>query len=73
MSASPLVTALGRLVGSFYADHVRLKLTRIPVRGWWVACACSSDKPDPACDVGEALFRVRAAENRRYDDGRRPR
>jgi len=69
----PTAAALGRLGGSLYADHVRDRPTRILVRGWAVACQCSAEGPDPACEVGFALDKMRQAENRRFDDGRRPR
>ncbi len=72
MSASPVVPSV-RVAGSLYADHVQRRPTRVLVRGWWVACACSGEGPDPACEVGHALWRMKAAEARRYDDGRRPR
>jgi len=71
-SAPPIAKALGRLVGSMYADHVKAR-PAIIVRGWEVKCACSADGPDRSCDLGEALWRVKRAEERRHDDGRNPR
>jgi len=69
----PTAVALGRLGGNLYADHVRDRPTRILVRGWAVACQCSAEGPDPACEVGHTLWRMKVADARRFDDGRRGR
>lgn len=72
-SAPPIARALGRLAGSLYADHLERRPTQILVRGWWVACQCTDEEPDAACQVGQALWRMRRAELLRFDDGRRHR
>jgi len=72
-SDTPIPKALGRVAGSLYQRHIATHRSQLVVRGWEVACACSIDGPDPACEVGHALDRMRKAEARRFDDGRNPR
>lgn len=52
-------------------------LSLLGSRGWYtdhltrsVACGCTVQAPDRACDLGEALFRV--AKSERESEKRRP-
>jgi hypothetical protein len=66
VTASPatLLAALGKLPGGFYLEHVEKQ-------GDGKACRCELLSPDEGCPVGEALWRLRAREMFRFDDGRR--
>lgn len=53
---------LGLSPVAWYADHVAQAEHILVNPGWssrWWSCGCREEGPDRACDVGEALWRLR--------------
>lgn len=67
--------ALARVSGDLYLDHVaRYGLNSDGGEiNWNTSCLCNVTTPDSRCDVGSALFRLRAAEMVRANGGGRGR
>lgn len=64
----PIARALARLPASLYGEHLDKRPTSVYsgtfLGGQWGPCRCSDAGPDGACEVGEALWRMKQKEGK---------